>query len=222
MLKRDGESCKYSVPDFDGKLTRSEFDSYNEAFETIKDELAALTQIKADLKELSVNPGVFAIPDAQFTEKALETKHSERGDLNLQWDIRSRLLKLTCTDVFLCERMTSEGKQFAVIERYGNESLYAKANGNTNVLLVSNDAHQAVQDYAARADHTLHFMASNMVATAQRVVWQRVASQNPSRVIRAISERCSKAIGDAQDDVQAKILERKLSSRQNQSVGQGV
>lgn len=222
MLKRDGESCKYSVPDFEGKLTRSEFDSYNEAFETIKDELAAITQIKADLKELNVNLGMLAIPNDQFAKQTLETKHSEQGDLNLRWDIRSRLLKLTCADVFLCERTTSEGKQFAVIERYGNESLYAKANGNANVLLVSNDAQQAVQDYATRADHTLHFMASNMVATAQKVVWQRVASQNPSRVIQAISERCSKAIGEAQDEIQAKILERKLSNRQKQSVGQGV
>lgn len=222
MLKRDGESCKYSVPDFEGKLTRSEFDSYNEAFESIKDELATIIRIKADLKELNVNPGVFAIPNDQFAKQTLETKHSEGGDLNLHWDIRSRLLKLTCTDVFLCERTTSEGKQFAVIERYGNESLYAKVNGNTNVLLVSNDAQQAVQDYAARADHTLHFMASNMVATAQRVVWQRVASQNPGRVIQALSERCSKVIGDAQDEIQAQILERKLSNRQNQSMGQTV
>lgn len=222
MLKRDGESCKYEVPDFEGKLTRSEFDSYNEAFETIKDELAALKQIKKDLGELNVNPGVFTIPDSQFAGQSLETQHPERNDLKLLWSVRSRLLKLTCTDVYLCERKTSEGNQFAVIERYGSESQYAKANGSTNVLLLSNDAQQAVQDYVSRADHTLHFMASNMVATAQKVVWQRVASQSPGRIIQAISERCSKAIGNAQDEIQAQILERKLANRQKQSIGQSA
>lgn len=222
MLKRDGESCKYAVPDFEEKLTRSEFDSYNEAFETIKDELTAIKQIKSGLSELSVNPGVFTIPDSQFANQTLETKDTEREDLNLKWSIRSRLLQLTCSDVFLCERVIPAGRQFAVIEKYGDESPYAKAHGKTNVLLVTNDAHQAVQDYADRADHTLHFMVSNIVATAQKIVWQRVASQNPSRIIQAISERCSKAIGDTQDEIHAKILERKLSNRQKQSVGQGI
>lgn len=222
MLKRDGESCKYAVPDFEEKLTRSEFDSYNEAFETIKDELTAIRQIKAGLNELSLNPEVFTVPDSQFANQTLETKDSERGDLNLKWVIRSRLLKLTCTDVFLCERITSDGQRFAVIEKYGDESPYAKANGATNMLLLSNDALQAVRDYSERADHTLQFMASNMVGTAQKVVWQRVASQNPNRVIQAISQRCSKAIGEVRNEVQMQILERKMSNRRNESVGQSV
>ncbi len=219
-LKRNGEISKYAVPDFVGKLTRAEFDSYNDAFETIKDEFATLEQIKKDMTELTANPGLFTIPDSQFVQQSLETQHSERGDLNLSWDIRSRLLKLNHSDIFLCERMTADGKQFAVIQRYENDSPYAQANGNTTVMLVSDDAQKAVEDYVARAEHTLRFMASNMVATAQKVVWERVASQNPSRVIRAISERCAKVVDDAHDEIQAQSLERKLSQRH--SVGQGV
>ena len=88
------------------------------------------------------------------------------------------------------------------------------------MILTSNDAALAVEDYAENAQHTLRFMASNIVGTAQKIVWERVASQNPSRVIRAISDRCAQAVGDAQDEIQAQILERKLSHRQ--SIGQSV
>jgi len=88
------------------------------------------------------------------------------------------------------------------------------------VLVTGNNPALVIQDYAANAEHTLHFMASNMVASAQKVVWERVASQNPSRVIRAISDRCAQAVGDVQNEIQAQILERKISQRQ--SIGQSV
>ncbi|HEU6448284.1 MAG TPA: hypothetical protein VFV23_07600 [Verrucomicrobiae bacterium] len=220
-LKRNGESCKYTVPDFIGKLTSAEFDAYNEAFNAIKDEFASLEQIKNEIKELAGNPSVQLIPDSQFLNESVTTQHSERGDLNLHWDIRSRLLKLNCSDVLLCERMTADGKQFAVIERYKNDSAYARANGNANVLLVSDDVSEAVQDYIANAEHTLRFMASNMVATAQTVVWERFANQSPARVIRAISERCAKAAGEAQNEIQAQIFEHRISQRQS-SIGRRV
>jgi hypothetical protein len=220
MLKRDGQSCKHTVPGFVGKLTPAEFDTYNAAFDTIKDEFALLEQIKGTLKELALNPSKFTIPDSQFVNQSVETRHHERDDLNLRWDIRSRLLKLNCSDVLLCERMTDQGKQFAAIERYQNSSEYAQVYGNAAVMLVSNDPLLTVQDYAACAEHTLRFMASNMVATAQKVVWERVANQNPSRVIRAISDRCAQAVGEAQNEIQAQILERKLSQRP--SMGQSV
>jgi len=226
MLKRNGEACKYTVPDFVGRLTSSEFDSYNEAFDAIKDEFGALQKIKADVKELTASPGMFVIPDSHVSRESVETQQSEQSELKLHWDVRSRLLKLKHCDVLLCERTVDGGKEYAVVERYQKESGYARAQGNTAVILVSNDPLVAVQDYAANAAHTLRFMASNMVATAQTIVWERFANQNPSRVVRAISERCAKAVGEVQNEIQAQILESRLSQRQSrerqQSMGQGV
>lgn len=224
MLKRNGELSKYTVPDFIGRLTSAEYDAYNEAFGAIQDEFNSLEQIKDRIKELTSDP-VCAIPDTQFLNQSLTTQHSENGDLNLKWDIRSRLLELSHSDVLLCERLTAQGKkQFAVIERYQDESPFVHANGNTQVLLVSDDALQAVQDYRARAEHTLRFMASNMVARAQTIVWERYANQSPARVIRAISERCAKAVGEAHNEIQEQILEQKLARRMlnRQGMGQGV
>ena len=85
---------------------------------------------------------------------------------------------------------------------------------------------KAVEEYVGQAEHTLRFMASNMVARAQTIVWERFANQSPSRVIRAISERCSKAVGEAQNEIQEKILERRMLKEESigrwQSVGRGV
>lgn len=226
MLKRDGQLCKYTVPGFIGRLTPAEFDAYNEAFDAIKDEFAALEHIKNDLKELTANPGIFQIPDSHFAGQSIVTRDEERSDLKFHWNVCSRLLKLNHSDILLCERMTGDGKEFAVIERYQNDSPYARANGNAAVLLAGNDPALVVQDYAANARHTLRFMASNMVGMAQTVVWERFASQNPSRVIRAISDRCAQAAGEAQNEIQMQILERRMARQQSigqrQSTGQSV
>ncbi|MGH7990169.1 MAG: hypothetical protein ACREDS_08295 [Limisphaerales bacterium] len=225
MLKRNGEVAKHAVPDFIGRLTSAEYDSYQEAFGAIQDEFTALEQIKNEIKELTASPDVHAIPDSQFLDQSVTTQHSESGDLTLRWDIRSRLLKMSQSDVLLCERMTAQGKkQFAVIERYKDESTFAHASGKSHVLLVSDDPLQAVHDYTARAEHTLRFMASNMVARAQTIVWERFANQSPARVIRAISERCAKAVGQAHNEIQEQILEQKITRRllERQAMGHGV
>lgn len=224
-IQRDGELGKYSVPDFIGRLTSSEYDTYKEAFGAIQEEFDSLEQIKNQIKDLTRDSGVYVIPDSNFLNQSVTTQHSESGDLNLKWDIRSRLLKMAHSDVLLCERLTAQGKkQFAVIERYQDESPFAHANGDAHVLLVSDDASQAIHDYTARAEHTLRFMASNMVARAQTVVWERFANQNPARVIRAISERCAKAVGEAHNEIQAQILEQKMTRRMlhRQAIGQSV
>ena len=223
MLKRDGQLCKYTVPDFIGRLTPAEFDAYNEAFGAIEDEFTALKQIKDSLKEIGANPGMFTIPDGR-SEESVVVPNVNSGETRLK--VRSCLLKLNQSDVLLCERMTDEGKQFSVVERYKNDSAYAQANGNTRVLLVNDDPLKAVEDYVGHAEHTLRFMASNMVARAQTIVWERFANQSPSRVIRAISERCSKAVGEAQNEIQERILERRLLKEESigrwQSAGRGV
>lgn len=222
MLKRDGQPCKYNVPGFVGRLTRAEFDAYNEAFDVIKDEFATLEQIKNDLKGLTTDPGIFQIPDSHFGGQSVETQADGRNDLKIHWNVCSRLVKLNHSDILLCERAAGNEKEFAVIERYGNDSPYARVNGNATVLLTGNDPALVVQDYAANAQHTLRFMASNMVGMAQTVIWERFASQNPSRVIRAISDRCALATGEAQNEIQMQILERRMAQRRAAGIGQAV
>jgi len=227
MLKRNGEECRFTVPDFVGRLTRAEFEAYNEAFDGIKDEFAALQRVQILVKELGANLEARQSPDSQFAGQCIKTLNPEDSRLpDVSWEIRARLLQLSHCEVLLCERTINEEKEYAVVERYQYDSAYAQANGNTMLLLTSNDPVLVTQDYVANAQHTIRFMASNMVATAQTIVWERFANNNASRVIRAISERCAKAAGEAQNEIQRRILERGLSQRQSkerqQSFGQSV
>ena len=50
-----------------------------------------------------------------------------------RWQVRSTLLNLGQSETLLCERENG----FAVIERFRGDSLYAKANGNAEILLYS-------------------------------------------------------------------------------------
>ncbi|HEY5298603.1 MAG TPA: hypothetical protein VIK59_11845 [Verrucomicrobiae bacterium] len=96
--------CKHAVPGFVGKLTPSELDTYNAAFAVIKDEFASLERIKNDIKELTVNPIRFMRPDAQITIRDIaDTSEGERHAA--QWDVRSRLLKLNQSQIFLWRKV---------------------------------------------------------------------------------------------------------------------
>jgi len=218
MLKRNGEACQYTVPSFAGKLNRAEMEAYNEAFETIQEDFDALQKIKESLKELIGDPVVFTIPDGRMPEEVIETLYAQEGTVH--WQVRSRLLNLNHSEVLLCERMGREGKEFAVIDRFNRDSPYGRASGPAQVYLTGNDPVLLVQDYAANAEHTLRFMASNMVATAHKVVWERYANQNPDRVVRAISERCAAAVSHAHNELHAHAFER--SQQRKQTVGNRI
>ncbi len=58
-----------------------------------------------------------------------------------------------------------------MIERFRDNVPYAKANGIAEILLERTDPRELAAAFNANARHTLEFMASNEVATAQRVIW---------------------------------------------------
>jgi len=210
MLKRNGEPLEHAVPGFRGKLTPGELDSYNEAIAAIEGELKALEGVRNNLKEMKENPVVFTIPQERLAGEVIEISNMPKD----RWQICSTLLKLRNSEVFLCERCVQTGREFAAIERFRDNSPYAQANGNAEVLLTSDDPVLLVQDYNESAQHTLNFIASNLVAKAQRIVWQRYASTSPDRVIRAVSKRCAQAASlseseNRREEIAHRQLERK-------------
>jgi hypothetical protein len=56
-------------------------------------------------------------------------------------------------------------------------------------------------------------MASNQVATAQRVVWSQFQEQRPGRVIDAISERCRLAVSDEETNSQRQSVDANKQGR---------
>ena len=109
-----------------------------------------------------------------------------------RWDAYGVLLKTSASEVLLCRK--AEGIEWAAIQRLSVSAPYAQAHGATDVLVTGNDARAVTNEYAAQAQHTLRFMASNLVAKAQKVVWDKYSHANPDRVMRALSERCAHAV----------------------------
>lgn len=189
MLKRNGKPTNIVLPGSQRRLTRGETDAYDEAFEAIKDEFDALKRVKAGVKDMAEDPVVFTIPQDGVAGEIIEMPNTPTDC----WEIQSTLLKLRNSQIFLCGRSIRGQKEFAVIERFRTDSSYAQSYGDADVLLAGDDPVVLVQDYAAKAHQTLRFIASNLVAKAHKIVWERFANSSPSRVIQAISEQCAEA-----------------------------
>jgi hypothetical protein len=174
---QNGEAPSYSVPDYAGRLSESEINSYRAAFGAIAVEFESLLDL---WRQSNVTDQAPASCD-------FEVNTPETG----RWEVRSALLNLTCGEVLLCQ----QGDEFAIIERFHEDSSYAKVNGSAEILMRGDDARQLMAEFKANAQHTLEFMASNLAAKAQGIVWEQFPDCKPGEIMAAISERCRQAVG---------------------------
>jgi hypothetical protein len=180
-LKRNGESIKYSVPNHPGRFGELEIKSYRAAFSAIADQLDSIISLKKQLDKLNDWPPE---PEAKVVYG--------------RWQICSERMNLGQSEILLC-RLENE---FAVIERFRDDSAYAKKNGGKEIyqeiLLRDGNARQLAADFKANAYHTLKYMASNLTAKAQKVVWNQFSDCRPGEVMAAISERCLQAVSNGE------------------------
>ena len=125
-----------------------------------------------------------------------------------RWEVRSALLNLNHGEILLCQR----GNAFAVIERFDEDSPYAQANGSAQILLQGNDGHQLTAEFKANAGLTLEFMASNLTAKAQKIVWEQFPEHRFGRIVETISERCGQAVAN----------EEMISQKVTDSIGRSI
>jgi hypothetical protein len=193
-LRRNGETASFRVQDSAGSFTAREINSYRLAFSSIAAELGSIKELKEQLGQIG------ELPSREDTRLS----HGESGD----WAIRAELLKVDGGDVMLCER----DDKFVVIERFPENSRYAQANGNAEILLQGNDPNKLLDEFKANAQLTLEFMASNLTAKAQRIVWEQFPDERPGHIVAAISERCRQAVS-TQETV-AENLAQQISRKQ--------
>jgi hypothetical protein len=204
-LMHGDELQNYNVPGADfRRFTGSEMRGYRAAFSVIADEFESLGALR---KQLEKPAAVVASPEKEICTSKLGV-----------WQVRSTLLNLGASDILLCEKQND----FAVIERFRDNVLYAKANGIAEILLERNEPHELAAAFNGNARHTLEFMASNEVATAQRIIWGQFPDQRPERLVAAISERCRLAVSDEETISQTQSVENSNSNKQGHNRGMSV
>ena len=130
------------------------------------------------------------------------------------WQVRSTLLNLGQSDILLCQKQN----EFAVIEQFRDNAPYAKANGIAEILLERNDPRELAVAFDENAKHTLEFMASNQVATAQKIIWGQFQEHRPARLVDAISERCRLAVSNEETISQTQAVRHSNSNNRGMSI----
>jgi len=204
-LMRAGERQEYNVPGGDfRRFTDSEMKGYRAAFSVIAPEFESLGVLR---KQLEKPASVVPSPEKEICTSKLGV-----------WQVRSTLLNLGQSDILLCQKHDD----FAAIERFHDNVPYAKANGIAEILLERNDPRALAAAFNANAKHTLEFMASNQVATAQRVIWEQFQEHRPARLVEAISERCRLAVSDEETISQTPSVGHTNSNKQGRNRGMSI
>ncbi len=214
MLKRDGKPIeRRDVPGTSERLTATELAAYNATFATIERDFKQIENIKGQLEQLGRTS--FESSDS----KSLETVTTANGK---NWNAQAVLMNLPKGEILLCRE--PEGNQWAIVQRLNTAGRYAQTHGDASVLLTANSAREAVDDYSSQANHTLRFMARNLTAKAQGVVWEKYPDNNPSQVVRAISERCALAVDNPQAlrQEQQQAIEQKIEQGVKRSRGMSI
>jgi len=192
-LKQNGELVlPYKVSGC--RLSEGEINGYRAASSAIAGQLESIKDFKRQLTRSDHLP-----ESSDFEINTPEIGH---------WEVRSALLNLNRGEILLCQR----GNAVAVIERFPEDSPYAQANGSAQILLQGQDAHQLTEQFKANAEHTLEFMASNLTAKAQKIVWEQFPEHRFGRIVEAISERCCQAVAN----------EETISQKVTRSIGRGI
>jgi len=175
---------RYQVPGHPGRFSEKEIEGYRAGFGAIAKEVET---VKGFAEQLQI--------ERQFPQSdEMEIDTPQTG----QWEAGEALLNLKRGEILLCRR----GDEFAVIERFDQDSPYAQAKGQAEILMQGNDANQLAHEFKANAQRTLEFMASNATAKAQKIVWGQFYDQKPDEIMAAISERCHQAAANQETNSQ--------------------
>lgn len=191
MLKRNGQLCQRSVPDYSGRLTDFEFLAYGTVFEAVADDYKRLANLSSTLTELE-----HALPRLVSACLAIEKEEPEiiPARDGPYWQAVAFLMKLDRTSLLLCRRDVNDQREFSVIEQLDPNSPLAKAKGTWHVQMTSNDARLLLQEFINGEREALQLYAGDIVATAREVIDKKYPDRKLGRVVKAISQRCQKVI----------------------------
>ncbi|HVS50858.1 MAG TPA: hypothetical protein VHD62_00785 [Opitutaceae bacterium] len=191
MLKRNGQLCHRSVPDYGGRLTDFEFLAYSTAFTSVEEDYKQLSTITDSLTEVE---GAF--PRLLEASAGAPNSFSEvvADQTGKQWSVISPLLKLRRTELLFCKRFIEGDPEFSVIQRLDPESSLAKAQGVWQLQESSNDPRLLLQDFIESERQTAQLYAQDIRAVAREALEQKYPDRDLGRVIKAIAQRFAKKV----------------------------
>ena len=205
MLKRNGQLCNRSVPDYAGRLTDAEFLAYNAVFTSVEEDfkqLAAVTDSLTDVER--------AFPRLLEASEGASNSFSEvvADQTGKQWAVISPLLKLRRTELLFCKRFIEGEPEFSIVQRFDPESPLAKAHGVWQLQMAGNDPRLLLQDFIEGERQTSQIYAQDVAAVAREAVEQKYPHRDLSRVIKAIAQRFAKKVSTEEQVVPVQVRRR--------------
>jgi hypothetical protein len=191
MLKRNGQLCEHAVPDYSGRLTDAEFAAYNSVFTAVESDFKEFSSITSSLGQMEQTVPRLLEGTTSPAEASQRTVEGQDGS---KWNVVAPLLQMRRGEIVWCQRNVAGNSEFAVVERFDPDSALAKAQGPCEFQMKGNNARALLQDFIEGQRGALQMYASDIVAAAQERADEKYPGQDLSRVIDALSQRCTKQI----------------------------
>ena len=191
MLKRNGQLCEHTVPGYSGRLTDTEFAAYNSVFTAVETDFKDLSSITGSLGQMKemmprLLEGTFASGDL--------SKRMVEGPDGTKWTAVAPLLQMRASEIVWCRRDVAGKSEFAVVEHFDPNSALAKAQGPSEIQMTGNNARALLQEFVQGQHEALQMYATDIVAAAQEKANEKYPGQDLTRVMDALSQRCTKQI----------------------------
>ncbi len=206
MLKKHGQICQHSVPEYSGRLTDGEFAAYNAVFASVKDDFKELVRIADGLGQLEKSMPSF------LKKLSSSSSRSLIGQDGSEWQILAPLPVTPSGEMLWCKRQFGEMEEFAVVERFDPSSPLAMAQGEFDVQMTDSDPLRLLRDFINARRDAAQLFANDIIATAKEQVAENHPGEDLNRVLDAISQRCTKTI----------LTEERISSSQARRQGEGM
>jgi len=194
MMKRNGQLCEHSVPDYAGRLTDAEFLAYNSVF----------SAVESDFKELSTVANAVAEVEKSFAQlvnaatASRETAPEVVEAAGAKWDVIKPLLKVSGSEMLWCKRHVEGAADFGIVERLDADSPLARAQGACSLQMTGLDAPTLMRNFLHEQREALGLYASDIVAEAHERIAEKYPGQDMDRVAKAVEARCAKKISSEQ------------------------
>lgn len=209
MMKRNGQLCEHTVPDYSGRLTDAEFLAYNSVFGAVESDFKELSKVANALVEVEKSFAQLVKAVSVPPESATEIVEAA----GVKWDAIKPLLKVEGSEMLWCRRHVEGAADYAVVERLDANSPLARAQGAFNLQMTGLDAPSLLRKFLQEQRETLGLYANDIVAEAHERLAEKYPGQDTDRVAKAIEARCAKQISSEQMTTQAQTPSRREGMR---------